>query len=130
MPPPLCQPRVDHQLDSIRVCRLDSHTTLYDHLEGIDLPTVTTTRWTGKIEETWIYRYLNGLPLRDGTDALLVNWCEVTVSRPDGQVIYHNAFVTRYPIADDTVSEIVRAGRTRWKVENENNRLFRPWYVG
>jgi len=37
------------------------------------LPTVTPQRWTGKVEETWTYRYLNGLPLRDGADALLVN---------------------------------------------------------
>jgi hypothetical protein len=40
-----------------------------------------------------------------GEDALLVNWCELTVSRPDGRVTYHN--VT--PLA-----EIVQAGRTRY----------------
>ncbi len=34
---------------------------------------------------------------------------------------YHNAFVTRYTITDDTMAEIVQAGRTRWNVENENN---------
>jgi hypothetical protein len=39
-------------------------------------------------------------------DALLVNWCEVTVSRPDGQVTYHNAFVTSHPVTDDTMSKI------------------------
>ncbi|MEY2976327.1 MAG: hypothetical protein RLZZ435_464, partial [Cyanobacteriota bacterium] len=51
-------------------------------------PTLTTKRWTGKVEETYTYRYLNGVPLKDGEDALLANWCEVTVSRPDGKVIY------------------------------------------
>ena len=122
---PLCQHLLDHQLDFILVCRSDSHPTLYEHLEGIDLPTVIVKRWTGKIEETWTYRYLNGVPLRDGEDALLVNWCEVTVSRPDDRVTYHNAFVTRYTITDDTVAEIVQAGRTRWKVENENNNTLK-----
>ena len=122
---PLCQQLFDHHLDFILVCRPDSHTTLYEHLEGIDLPTVTTKRWTGQVEETWTYRYLNGVPLKDGGDALLVNWCEVTVSRPDAQVTYHNAFVTSYTITDDTVAEIVRAGRTRWKVENENNNTLK-----
>lgn len=122
---PLCQLMVDHQLDFILVCRPDSHTTLYDHLEGIDLPTVISKRWTGKVEETWTYRYLNDLPLKDGADALLVNWCEVTVRRPDQRVIYHNAFVTRYTLSDDNVAEIVQAGRTRWKVENENNNTLK-----
>jgi hypothetical protein len=122
---PLCQQLLDHQLNFILVCRPDSHPTLYDHLEGIDLPTVIVNRWTGKVEETWTYRYLKDVPLRDGEDALLVNWCEVTVSRPDGRVTYHNAFVTCYPITDDTVAEIVQAGRTRWKVENENNNTLK-----
>ena len=61
------------------------------------------------------------MPLKDGADALLVNWCEVTVSRLSQRVIYHNAFVTRYTLSDNNVAEIVQAGRTRWKVENENN---------
>ena len=122
---PLCQQLLDHQLDFILVCRPDSHPTLYDHLEGIDLPTVIVKRWTGTVEETCTYRYLNGVPLRDGEDALLVNWCEITVSRPDGQATYHNAFVTRYTITDETVVEIVQAGRTRWKVENENNNTLK-----
>ena len=122
---PLCQQMLDQEVDFILVCREDSHTTLYDHLEGMALPTVTTQRWTGKVQETWTYRYLNGLPLRDGADALLVNWCELTVSRPDGQVTYHNAFATSHRISDDTVAEIVRAGRARWKVENENNNTLK-----
>ena len=122
---PLCQQLLDHHLDFILVCRPDSHLTLYEYLEGIDLPTVIVKRWTGKVDETWTYRYLNDVPLRDGADALLVNWCEVTVSRPDGRVTYHNAFVTCYTITDDTVAEIVQAGRTRWKVENENNNTLK-----
>ena len=93
-----CQQLVDHPLNFILVCRPDSHPTLYDHLEGIDLPTLIVHRWTGKVDETWTYRYLNDVPLRDGEDALRVNWCELTVSRPDGRVTYHNAFVTRYTL--------------------------------
>lgn len=107
------------------MCRPESHPTLYEHLEGINLPTVTTKRWTGKVEETYTYRYLNGVPLRDGDDALLVNWCELTLSRPDGKVVYKNSFATNHPITDATVAEMVLAGRTRWKVENENNNTLK-----
>lgn len=122
---PLCQQLLDQQFNFILVCRSESHTTLYEHLEGLDLPRVTTKRWTGKVEETYTYRYLNGVPLRNGEDALLVNWCELTVSRPDAQVIYKNSFATNHSITDSIVAEIVLAGRTRWKVENENNNTLK-----
>jgi len=122
---PLCQHLLEQQLNFILVCRPESHTTLYEHLDGIDLPTLTTTRWTGKVEETYTYRYLNGVPLKDSDDALLVNWCELTVTRADGRVTYKNAFATNHMLNDDTVAEVVLAGRARWKVENENNNTLK-----
>jgi hypothetical protein len=60
---PLCQLLLAQQFNFILVCRPASHPTLYGHLEGIDLPTVVTKRWTGKVEETYTYRYLNQVPL-------------------------------------------------------------------
>ena len=122
---PLCQQLLDQQFNFILVCRPESHTTLYEHLEGIDVPTFTTKRWTGKVEETYTYRHLNEVPLRDSDDALLVNWCEITVRRPDGQVTYKNSFATNYILTNENVAEIVLAGRTRWKVENENNNTLK-----
>ena len=122
---PLCQQLLDQQFNFILVCRPESHITLYEHLEGMDLPTLTTKRWTGKVEETYSYRYLNGVPLKDGKDALLVNWCELTVTRPDGKVTYKNSFATNHILSDENVADIVLAGRTRWKVENENNNTLK-----
>jgi len=33
-----------------------------------------------------------------------VNWCELTVSRPDGKVFYKNSFATNHPITKDAVA--------------------------
>jgi hypothetical protein len=41
---------------------LEEQGQLNSHLAGMALPTVTTQRWTGKVQETWTYRYLNGVP--------------------------------------------------------------------
>lgn len=49
----------------------------------------------------------------------------VTITRPDGQVTYKNAFATNFHITDETVAEVTRAGRARWKVENENNNTLK-----
>ena len=65
------------------------------------------------------------VPLRDNDDALLVNWCEITVTRADGKQLYKNDFATDHWITDQTVAAIVQSGRTRWKVENENNNTLK-----
>jgi hypothetical protein len=122
---PLCQLILAQQFNFILTCLPDSHKTLYEHLAGITLPTVIRQRWTGKVLHTYTYRYLNQVPLRDGDDALRVNWCELTITDPDGKQIYHNAFATNHVISDQTVEDIVAAGRARWKVENENNNTLK-----
>lgn len=58
-------------------------------------------------------------------DALLVNWCELTVTRADGKQLYKNAFATDHWITDQTVEAIVQSGRTRRNVENENNNTLK-----
>jgi hypothetical protein len=40
---PLCQLLQQQRFHFILVCRAESHTTLYEDLEGIDLPTLTKT---------------------------------------------------------------------------------------
>ena len=122
---PICEELLQQNLNFIFTCRPESHQTLYGHLDGIELPTVITKCWNGKFEETYTYRYLNQVPLRDGNDALLVNWFEIVVTRSDGKVLYKNAFATNHFITDDNVTALAVAGRTRWKVENENNNTLK-----
>lgn len=122
---PLVKQILQQQFNFILVCCPGSHKTLYEHLEGIELPTVVTQHWTGKLEETITYRYLNGVPLINDDKAIQVNWCEVTITRPDGRVTYKNAFATNFHITDESVAQVVSAGRARWKVENENNNTLK-----
>lgn len=43
----------------------------------------------------------------------------------DGQLLYHNAFVTRHDLSDETIADVVSAGRSRWKTENENHNILK-----
>jgi len=122
---PLCEILLQQSFNFILVCRPESHKVLYEHLQGMPLPRLIRQHWTGKVLETYTYRYLNQVPLRDGDDALLVNWCELTVSRPDGKITYKNAFATNHLLTEQTLEDLVVAGRTRWKVENENNNTLK-----
>jgi hypothetical protein len=76
--------------------------------------------------EIYTYRYADQLPLRGGSDALLVNWVELTITHEEtSEVIYKNAFVTDFEVLKTTVEAIARDGRARWKIENENNNVLK-----
>ena len=62
---------------------------------------------------------MHGLPLRDGDDALRVNWFEIEVARPNGKATYRNSFVTNLDITAENIAELAACSRARWKIENE-----------
>ena len=94
-----------------------------DGLQAVE--TVVKKRWTGKTHHIDTYRFVNQVPLRDGEDAQMVNWCELTTTLPDGTIKYKNAFATNYEISKNNVKQIVADGRARWKIENENNNILK-----
>lgn len=120
---PMCQTMLEAGFSFILVCKPDSHKTLYEWIQGITQTKVVTQHAKGHTQ-TWTYRYCCGVPLRDGKDALLVNWCELTIER-EGKRVFKNAFVTNHPINNETVETIVACGRARWKTENENNNTLK-----
>ena len=126
---PLCEAIRQEGMNFILVCKPDSHKTLYEWVAGLaathDVQTLTIERRQGKRNYTDTYRFVNQVPLRDGDDAIKVNWCELTTTRQDGKTVYHNAFATNHTITAANVAEIIRAGRARWKVENENNNTLK-----
>ena len=109
----------------ILVCKPNSHKTLYEWVEmmekGKDLKVIQQRYWTGKERELHTYRYVNQVPLRDSEDTLKVNWCELTIQKEDGSIIFRNAFATDFHITERNVASIIKDGRARWKIENENN---------
>jgi len=127
---PVCEAIRQEGLNFILVCKPDSHKTLYEWLAGLETTTggvhsVRVTRRQGKRTYTDTYRFVNQVPLRDGDDALEVNWCGLTTTQADGKVLYHNAFATNHRLTKENVADRVKAGRARWKVENENNNTLK-----
>ena len=96
-----------------------SHTTLYEWLVGADVPTMHQKIKQGARFVTHRYRWLEAVPLRDGKDALIVNWLEIEIVDAAGKVTYRNSFVTDLPVNKGNVAELAACGRARWKIENE-----------
>jgi hypothetical protein len=116
---PFCEAAIEHGYHVLLVCKPDSHSALYEWIEDFErtdtLNTIERTRWDGKQRLTERYRYMNQVPLRDSDDALMLNWCEFTVTDEEGKIVYKNAWATTHQITDENIFEIVAAGRARWK---------------
>jgi hypothetical protein len=74
----------------------------------------------GRQHFTHTYRWLDDVPLRDGADAMTVNWLMIEIRNPAGAVTYRNSFITDLPVDRDTVVDLAACGRARWKIENES----------
>lgn len=128
---PLCQLLAEtYEQFFIFVCKPESHEGLYQWLDFLEknasLETVTQRHWNGKRGELWRYRYALQVPLRNGDDALLVNWFELVITNEKtGAILYQNSFVTNHPVTTANVAELTQVGRARWKIENENNNTLK-----
>jgi len=106
--------------DFIFTCKETSHKALYDFIDGAELEHHEVKVRKGKTRETNRYRFIEKVPLRDGKDAVLVNWVGFEISNAKGVVTYRTAFVTSLPVTIASVAEIAACGRARWKIENES----------
>jgi hypothetical protein len=116
---PLCEAVLAAEGHFIFVCKPSSHPLIAEYLAGIALATHQETVRRGKTSTRFRYRWISDVPLRGGKDALLVNWFEIELVKPDGEVTYRNSFITDLAVGADNVAELAACGRARWKIENE-----------
>jgi len=122
---PLCALLLKHKMHFILTCKPESHEALYEELallEGVEgaCSTKVVRKWNGRYHERWVYRWADHVPLRGDSEALLVSWCELTISNEaTGEQLYHNAWATDFTLDEQLVVQVVASGRCRWKVENE-----------
>ena len=128
---PLCERIAEtYRQFFIFVCKPESHTSLYEWLAFLEkthsLEKVTQRHWNGKHGELWQYRFAQQVPLRNGNDALSVNWLELVIAHEKtGKILYQNSFVTNHAVTATSVVPLAQIGRTRWKIENENNNTLK-----
>ena len=92
------------------------HAFLYDWVNKT--PGVTEHGYTDERGYTHRYRYLNGAPLNDAHFDLGVNFLEYGETSPKGKT-RHFAWVTDIEIDANNAPKLMRAGRARWRIENE-----------
>jgi hypothetical protein len=65
-----------------------------------------------------VYEWINNVPLNGNDDTPWVNYFEYWLKR-DGETTYHNSWVTDIGVDEKNIRELVKAGRCKWKIENE-----------
>ena len=122
---PLCQAVLEQKLDFIFVCKPDSHKTLYEYV-GTGYETHRVEEIVRKQKRYYQYQFMNQVPIKDGKNALLVNWFDVKeIDAKTGKVLYHNSFITSHTITTSTIHALAKAGRARWRIENEHNNTLK-----
>jgi len=88
--------------------------TLFEWLKGISLEKKTITTKTESIE----LQFCNRIPLNDTNHDLLVNFIDCMIRDKKGKVT-HFSWITDLLVTQDNVYPLARAGRARWRIENE-----------
>jgi len=131
---PMIKKVLEKQHSYIFVAKPTSHKYLYEQITMIkNLGTIDTkqiSKMVNSKKQTFTYNYINNLSIKNPNGdtqnpPIEVNWCEVTVTNAIGKKLYHNSFITDIDINTNNVEEISLAGRTRWKIENENNNILK-----
>jgi len=73
-----------------------------------------------KKKKTYIYKWINSVPLNGREDTLWVNYFELSIYDTESdKITYYNSWITDISITGDNIVELVKGARARWKIENE-----------
>ena len=114
----------------IATCKPGSNKTLYEWVEtarkGKDIGVTEKKYISNGKSVTARYEYLRDVPLRDGEDAMKVNFVSLQeFDTQSGERLRRFEYVTDLSVKDSSVGEIINAGRKRWKVENEGHNTLK-----
>src|SRR5450830_983697 len=117
--------------DFIFTCKPGSHAALYDFIDGAEPFRHTEKVANRKTKNTHRYRWFEAVPLRDGKDAMLVNWIGFEILDAKGRVKYSMAWVTSLAVIKQNVAEIAACEQVQRGQDHRQKRLrartqFRP----
>ena len=114
---PLIEVIKDNGMHYILVAKPGDHQYRYEWRN--DFPELPAREVVDNKGRTHRYRWQNSVPLQGGVNAVRVNFFEHSVVNKPGKTTDINRGVTDLNITPDKVLMMTRAGRCRWKIENE-----------
>jgi len=117
------QPFVDALKSSgmsfLLVAKPTDHTTLFQWVNELDgLGQGQRLKLTDDKGRVHHYHWVNQVPLNGSRNADQVNFFDYSLQVGE-KITYHNSWVTDICVSENNVVKLVKAGRARWKIENE-----------
>lgn len=114
---PMIEALIEQGMHYLLVAKPGDHAYLAEWIDAYaELPSLEMVDEQGR---THRYRWQNQVPLHGEADACLVNYLDYSLTNAQGKRTYRNSWVTDLQITAENIAELVRAGRCRWKIENE-----------
>ena len=105
----------------ILVAKPSDHKVLFDQiLQKEDQDQANRLEWKDDKGRIHKYEWINGLCLNGSPAAPMINFFEYSILKNEDKISYTNSWVTDIEINASNVKDLVKAGRARWKIENEN----------
>lgn len=97
-----------------------SHTTLFEDIAGFRrgglLDRLERTKPDAR---RYLYEWVSEVPLYATKNSPVVNFVEFQIFDATGKRTRHFSWITDLPVTKETIEELVRGARARWKIENE-----------
>ena len=108
-----------NRMSFVLVAKPDDHKTLFQWVQELrvmgEIHSFTFTDLKNRIHQ---YEWVNEVPINGNAKSDLVSFFEYRLV-VNGKTTYHNSWVTDFTVTSDNIVELVKAGRARWKIENE-----------
>ena len=109
------------RMSFILIAKPADHKILFQQiLNKEDMEQANIIEWEDKKGRFHKYEWINHLRLNGSETSPTVNFFEYTIFKDQDTVSYTNSWVTDIHVTHHNVKELVKAGRAKWKIENEN----------
>lgn len=114
---PMIETAVEQGMNYLFVAKPGDHKYLFEWIAAF--AAIPSLEFTDEKGLTHRYRWQNKVPLHGEANAIQVNFCEYQLINEKGKLTYINSWVTDIVLSKGNIDGMVRAGRCRWKIENE-----------
>jgi hypothetical protein len=119
---PLVEQLLQQRQHYVLVAKPNSHPTLGAAVAAAEGTAQSQTGyWTagsGAHQKIFPYHFVRQVPMALES-TVRVNYLEVWERSSNGELLYHNSWITDLDVDATNVPGVVQSGRTRWKIENE-----------
>lgn len=118
---PIIEDVVSQRMHYLFVAKPSDHKVMMEMLD--ELGELNKFEFLDEKGNKHCYEWRNNVPLTGQRDTVFVNFlrCEITGKNKKGEeaILHRNSWVTDINISEENIAILVKAGRCRWKNENE-----------